>query len=129
MRARFASFTASDDDYEFECYGYDFECYGGESETKHFGHDLRRRNTMDLLPALRDAEGDLATWRRSPLRPLIESALSGVDRADVEAIKDTIEAATARLADFEAVGANSRSSSCSPWMRDACREPIPARGS
>ena len=51
-----------DDDYEFIC-------YGSESESKEFGHDLRRRITMDLLPALRDAEGDLATWRRSPLRP------------------------------------------------------------
>lgn len=48
---------------------YDFVCYGGENEKKRFGHELRRRITMDLLPALRDAEGDLATWRRSPLRP------------------------------------------------------------
>jgi putative ATP-dependent endonuclease of OLD family len=87
---------ASDDDYEFIC-------YGGESETKGFGHDLRRRITMDLLPALRDAEGDLATWRRSPLRPLIESAFSGVDRADLEDIKNAIEAATAQLADFASV--------------------------
>jgi putative ATP-dependent endonuclease of OLD family len=87
---------ASDDDYEFVC-------YGGESEKKRFGHEVRRRITMDLLPALRDAEGDLATWRRSPLRPLIESAFSGVDRGDLEGIKDAIEAATTRLGDFETV--------------------------
>ena len=87
---------ASDDDYEFVC-------YGGESENKRFGHDLRRRITMDLLPALRDAEGDLATWRRSPLRPLIESAFSGVAQEDLEDIKTAIEAATAGLTDFEAV--------------------------
>jgi hypothetical protein len=31
---------------------------------------------MELLPALRDAEGDLAAWRRSPLRPLIETQRS-----------------------------------------------------
>lgn len=82
---------------------YDFVCYGGESEKKRFGHELRRRITMDLLPALRDAEGDLATWRRSPLRPLIESAFGGVDREDLEDIKDAIAAATARLGDFETV--------------------------
>ena len=39
----------SEDDYEFIC-------YGGESETKRFGHDLRRRIRLDLLPALRDAD-------------------------------------------------------------------------
>jgi putative ATP-dependent endonuclease of OLD family len=87
---------ASDDDYEFVC-------YGGESERKRFGHEVRRRITLDLLPALRDAEGDLATWRRSPLRPLLEGAFSGVDRGDLEDIKAAIEATTTRLGDFETV--------------------------
>jgi len=87
---------ASDDD-------YDFICYGGESEKKRFSHELRRRITMDLLPALRDAEGNLATWRGSPLRPLIENAFRGVDRIDLKDIQDAIEAATARLGDFETV--------------------------
>lgn len=87
---------ANDDDYEFVC-------FGGESETKRFGHDLRRRITMDLLPALRDAEGDLATWRRSPLRPLVEEAFSGVDRDALQEISVAIEAATATLKDFDPV--------------------------
>jgi len=87
---------ASEDDYEFIC-------YGGENEAKRFGHELRRRIPMDLLPALRDAEGDLATWRRSPLRPLIESAFSGIDRADLDKIKEAIEDATDELTEFEAV--------------------------
>lgn len=86
----------SDDDYEFIC-------YGGESEKKAFGHNLRRRIAMDLLPALRDAEGDLANWRRSPLRPLVESAFGGVDRDELEEIKDAIEKATAELTEFDAV--------------------------
>ena len=86
----------SDDDYEFVC-------YGGENEKKRFGHDLRRRITMDLLPALRDAQGDLATWGHSPLRPLIESAFSSVEREDLEEIKDTIQAATDQLGKFETV--------------------------
>ncbi len=86
----------SDDDYEFIC-------YGGESETKRFGHDLRRRIPMDLLPALRDAEADLGTWRRSPLRPLLERALSAVDRDDLDAVQSDINAATKRLEEFDAV--------------------------
>jgi putative ATP-dependent endonuclease of the OLD family len=61
---------------------FEFVCYGGEDEGKRFGHDLRRRITLDVLPALRDAEGDLAAWRRSPLRPLIERAFEDVDTDD-----------------------------------------------
>ena len=82
---------------------YEFICFGGESETKKFGHDVRRRITLDLLPALRDAEGDLATWRRSPLRPLIEDAFSGVDQTELEEVSQAIEAATNQLTDFAAV--------------------------
>lgn len=87
---------ASEEDYEFIC-------YGGESENKTFGHRLRRRITMDVLPALRDAESDLANWGRSPLRPLIESAFASVDTDDLDEIKDAIEDATGHLTDFASV--------------------------
>jgi putative ATP-dependent endonuclease of OLD family len=69
---------AKDDDYEFIC-------YGGESEAKQFGYDLRSRITMELLPALRDSEGDLANWLRSLLRPLIEAAFLEIDTNKLEA--------------------------------------------
>jgi len=58
-RADLEDDPATDDDYEFVC-------YGGGDEAKRFGYDLRRRIALDVLPALRDAEGDLAAWRRSP---------------------------------------------------------------
>jgi putative ATP-dependent endonuclease of the OLD family len=83
---------------------FEFICYGGESETKRFGHDLRRRITMDVLPALRDAEGDLATWRRSPMRPLIEEAFRDIDRSALEKIGEAIEEATAKITEFDEVG-------------------------
>jgi putative ATP-dependent endonuclease of OLD family len=89
-------FPESDDDYEFLC-------YGGEAETKRFGHEVRRRIAMDLLPALRDAEGDLATWRRSPLRPLLERAFSQVPADDLKEVRDAIQATTGQLADFPSV--------------------------
>jgi putative ATP-dependent endonuclease of OLD family len=82
---------------------FEFICYGGESEAKRFGHDLRRRITMDLLPALRDAEGDLATWRRSPMRPLIENAFRAIDQSDLKAVGDAIEEATAKITEFDEV--------------------------
>lgn len=87
---------ASDDD-------FGFVCFGGEDEAKRFGHDLRRRVTMDLLPALRDAEGDLAAWRRSPLRPLVEDAFVGIDKAALEAIGEKIAEASAAAIDFDEV--------------------------
>lgn len=87
---------ASSDDFEFSC-------YGGADESKRFGHDLRRRLTLDVLHALRDAESDLATWRRSPLRPLIEEAFSSIDIDDIEDIGTKIEEATDALVELEEV--------------------------
>jgi putative ATP-dependent endonuclease of OLD family len=86
----------SDDDYEFVC-------FGGESETKKFGHDLRRRIALDLLPALRDAEGDLANWQRSPLRPLIERAFASIDVTELEKVQVAIEEATQQITSFSEV--------------------------
>lgn len=87
---------ASDDDFSFVC-------FGGEDEAKRFGHDLRRRITMDLLPALRDAEGDLAAWRRSPLRPLVEDAFIGIDKDALKDIGVKIAEASAAAIDFDEV--------------------------
>ena len=84
---------------------YEFICYGGEDDTRRFGYELRRRICMDLLPALRDAEGDLANWRRSPLRPLLENAFKGIAPQDLEAIKNSIENTTNGLTEFDSVKA------------------------
>jgi len=46
---------------------FEFKVYGGGDETRALGYDLRRRLCLDLLNALRDAEGELGTWRTSPL--------------------------------------------------------------
>lgn len=82
---------------------YEFVCYGGESDDKRLTHELRRRIAMDLLPALRDAEGDLATWRRSPLRPLLERAFASVPAPDMADVRDKIQEATEELAAFDSV--------------------------
>jgi putative ATP-dependent endonuclease of the OLD family len=95
-RADLASDPDTDEDYEFIC-------YGGEDEAKEFGHDLRRRIAMDLLPALRDAEGDLANWRRSPLRPLIDDAFRAVEHDELQKVADSIATATNVLGEFAAV--------------------------
>lgn len=87
---------ASDDDFVFVC-------FGGDNEAKQFGHELRRRITLDVLPALRDAEGDLAAWRRSPLRPLLEDAFAGIDKAELELVGEKIAEATDAVTEFEEI--------------------------
>lgn len=82
---------------------YEFICYGGENETKRFGYDLRRRIRLDVLHALRDAEGDLAVWRRSPIRPLLEKAFGGVATEDLVVISDAIAQASAKVTELEDV--------------------------
>ncbi|PNQ04014.1 ATP-dependent endonuclease [Sphingobium sp. SA916] len=98
LRARSGvqGFPASDNDFEFVC-------FGGEDEAKRFSHDLRRRVTMDLLPALRDVESDLSAWRKSPLRPLVEDAFVGIDKAKLEAIGDKIAEASKAAVDLNEV--------------------------
>lgn len=82
---------------------YEFVCYGGENETKRFGYDLRRRLRLEVLHALRDAEGDLAVWRRSPIRPLLEKAFGGVATEDLVVIGDAIARASAKITELEDV--------------------------
>jgi putative ATP-dependent endonuclease of OLD family len=50
---------------------YEFIIFGGGRPDNTVGYDLRRWMPLDLFPALRDAESDLARWSRSPLRPLL----------------------------------------------------------
>ena len=82
---------------------YEFVCYGGEDESRRFGHDVRRRIALDVLPALRDAEGDLRSWSRSPLRPLVEKAVMSIGSDDLAAIGNAIEAAANQITGFEDV--------------------------
>lgn len=51
---------------------YEFIIFGGEDEASRLPSEFRRWIPLEVLHALRDAESDLSSWRRSPLRPLIE---------------------------------------------------------
>lgn len=84
---------------------FEFVCFGGEDEAKRFGHDVRRRIAMDIMPALRDAEGDLSAWRRSPLRPLLEEAFGSIDRDDLDEIGAAVGEATEKIIEFDEVQA------------------------
>lgn len=82
---------------------YEFLVFGGGDETRSIPSRVRRRISLDMLHALRDAEGQLASWRNSPLRPLLEEAIGSVDRAALADVAGTLEAANTKVESFEPV--------------------------
>lgn len=82
---------------------YEFVVFGGGEETRSVSSRVRRRISLDMLHALRDAEGQLASWRNSPLRPLLEDAMASVERTDLESVANDLESANARIESFESV--------------------------
>lgn len=82
---------------------FEFKIFGGGDETRSIGSQVRRRICLDVLHALRDAESDLGTWRNSPLRPLLEDAISRVSEDDLEAVAEAINDATKHMAELEPI--------------------------
>ncbi len=76
---------------------YEFFIFGGDRGENEVGHDVRRGLPLDIMPALRDAEGDIANWRRSPLRPLLEAVASQIDHAHLAELAQGITEATAAV--------------------------------
>jgi putative ATP-dependent endonuclease of OLD family len=77
---------------------YEFVIFGGDRPDNTVGYDLRRWMPLDLFPALRDAESDLARWTRSPLRPLLDRAAKTVDEDDLKAIAEEVHQTTSKIA-------------------------------
>lgn len=80
--------TSSRDDYEFLI-------FGGNDEANRVRSDVRRLISLRVLPALRDAEGDLASWSRSPLRALLEDL--PLTRAMLQPLATDVTAASESL--------------------------------
>lgn len=74
---------------------YEYSVFGGTDEKNRVGPDVRRWISLMALPALRDAEGDVQNWRRSPLRPLLEALQ--IDPNRLETIAKTLTKATNEL--------------------------------
>jgi len=77
---------------------YEFVIFGGNRPDNLVGYDLRRWMPLDLFPALRDAESDLARWARSPLRPLLDRAARTVDEKTLDAIAKDVHKTTLKMA-------------------------------
>lgn len=81
---------------------YDFVVFGGLAEGDDI-RSIRRDIAMRLLPALRDAESDLQSWRRNPLRDLLECLPIEPDK--LTATANAIAAAVDELTKDKNVGA------------------------
>lgn len=84
---------------------YEFLVFGGTNEDNVFTAARRRELPMDYLFALRDAEGDLLNWRRSPLRPIIEELTASLDEKTREELQQLVSNAQSTLAQRPEVSA------------------------
>ena len=92
---RFRPKSSLPKDRELTIEDYEFVVFGGVDEKNRVDFELRRWMPLEVLPALRDAESDLAAWRNSPLRPLVERLqLSGTT---LESVATEIDKATQQL--------------------------------
>lgn len=82
---------------------YEYVIFGGTDEDNAFSSTQRRQFPLDVQSALRDAEKDLLTWRRSPLRPLIDELTSDLDEEARSEIEELVREAQTDLADRDEV--------------------------
>jgi putative ATP-dependent endonuclease of OLD family len=76
---------------------YEYIIFGGDDPEMSIGSSLRRMLPLDVQVALRDAEKDLASWRNSPLRPLIEQLATSLDEDARDEIQQLVSEAQADL--------------------------------
>jgi len=81
----------------------EFIVFGGGQESRTIPGRVRRRISIDMLDALRDAEAQLASWRNSPLRPLLEDAFASLSRDDLDRVATELQSATETMEKFPSV--------------------------
>jgi putative ATP-dependent endonuclease of OLD family len=77
---------------------YEYVIFGGTDPDVAARALLRRMLPLDVQAALRDAEKDLASWRNSPLRPLIEELAASLDEDTRDEIQAQVNDAQTELA-------------------------------
>ena len=82
---------------------YEWRIFGGDREDTPIASDLRRYVWVAYLQALRDAQGDLASWNRSPLRPLLQAAAEAATDEELEEAAAAIADAHAHISDLEPI--------------------------
>lgn len=88
---------------------YRARLYGGADDDRPISADVRERLITVFMHALRDVESDVQSWRRSPLRALLEGASRDAAPADLDAVREAMEAANASLNELGPLVALSKS--------------------
>lgn len=78
---------------------YSWKITAGDAD-EHVGSSVRNYLAHRHLSALRDVESDLANWRRSPLRSLLEAAVADISDGQLELVTEAFEAASSALTDL-----------------------------
>ncbi len=84
---------------------YEWLIYGGDDPDQVVGGDLRGYVHLAYMQALRDAEADLASWRRSPLRPILDQIGRSVPAEQVETVRAALDNARRVVNTLDAVTA------------------------
>jgi putative ATP-dependent endonuclease of OLD family len=82
---------------------YAWSIYGADDQERRVGLDLRTYLHHVHLHALRDAEGDIASWRRSPLRPLLEEVGRATSVDDLKALAEVLDKANGAVRALKSV--------------------------
>ncbi|MEV7145383.1 AAA family ATPase [Streptomyces sp. NPDC093084] len=88
---------------------YSWAIYRGTDEDNLMPAELRGYLHLSFLHALRDVESDVANWRRSPLRQLLEAAAESATSEQLAQIVQAVEEANGqvgKLPSVEALGNN-----------------------
>jgi putative ATP-dependent endonuclease of OLD family len=101
---RFGPGELEEDEQALSADAYGWTIYGrDDDDPRRIPVELRTRLHHVYLGALRDAEGDLRSWWRSPLRELLEHAAREADPAELEALRQALEAANVAVSDLGSV--------------------------
>ncbi|QFZ18546.1 ATP-dependent nuclease [Saccharothrix syringae] len=77
--------------------------FGGDNDDLQLASDLRGYLYLVFLHALRDVETDLNSWRRSPLRVLLEAAADTVSEDDLGVVREAMKEANDKVNQLEEV--------------------------
>jgi len=82
---------------------YDWVIVGGYGREGRVPRDMRQYLFVTYLHALRDVEDDLRSWRRSPLRQLLQAASEVIKQDELDKIGQAIKEANEKVGDLEAI--------------------------
>ncbi|NEW30414.1 ATP-dependent nuclease [Nocardia cyriacigeorgica] len=70
---------------------YEGRIFGGTNEDQQISRELRRYIHFQYLHALRDVESDIKSWRKSPLRDLLEAAARAVPEDKLDDVRKAMK--------------------------------------